>query len=193
MPASRLDLRSITKAIGVYALCDLDDVPFYVGQTVSLPERGIQGRVRRHITSARSDVIANRQIDVWEIAYVWAWPVQPADQVSFLERQIYDYVRSQGTLVAGKSLAGPVTRLRELPPYERVCVRPAAEIEARRDVVQRLPRQLFHLQQLLDVMLDRKDTVDLRYSLEAHFRRLGNLYNAFANANVPEGSDDAEE
>jgi hypothetical protein len=67
----RKQVRQIPTPIGVYALCDLDEVPVYVGQSTD----GIQARVRRHLTSARSDVIANRQIDVWEIAYVWAWPV----------------------------------------------------------------------------------------------------------------------
>jgi excinuclease UvrABC nuclease subunit len=57
-------LGGLTNEIGVYALCDLDQVPIYVGQSVD----GIRTRVRRHLTSARSDVIANRQIDVWEIA-----------------------------------------------------------------------------------------------------------------------------
>ena len=45
--------------------------PIYVGQSVD----GIRSRVNRHLTSARSDIIANRQIDVWEIAWVWAYPV----------------------------------------------------------------------------------------------------------------------
>src|SRR5437879_2993670 len=63
--------RSLPKETGVYALCDLDEIPIYVGQSVD----GIRARVRRHLTSARSDVIANRQLDVWEIAFVWAWPV----------------------------------------------------------------------------------------------------------------------
>ena len=64
-------LSQLTNEIGVYALCDLDGQPIYVGQSID----GIRTRVRRHLTSARSDVIANRQIDVWEIAFVWAWPV----------------------------------------------------------------------------------------------------------------------
>src|SRR5437868_8492892 len=67
----RNQLSQLTAEIGVYALCDLDEVPIYVGQSVD----GIRARVRRHLTSARSDVIANRQLDVWEIAFVWAWPV----------------------------------------------------------------------------------------------------------------------
>jgi hypothetical protein len=62
----------LTNKIGCYVLCDLDEVPIYVGQSVD----GIRARVRRHLTSARSDIIANRQIDVWEIAYVWAYPVE---------------------------------------------------------------------------------------------------------------------
>lgn len=53
---------------GVYVLCDLDHIPIYVGKS----SEGIRKRVQRHLTSARSDIIANRQIDVWEIAWVWA-------------------------------------------------------------------------------------------------------------------------
>lgn len=48
----------LTRQIGVYVLCDLDNVPVYVGQS----KDGIRQRVQRHLTSARSDVIANRQI-----------------------------------------------------------------------------------------------------------------------------------
>ena len=62
-------VRTLTNKIGVYVLCDLDDVPIYVGQSTD----GIKARVQRHLTSARSDLIANRQIDVWEIAWVRAY------------------------------------------------------------------------------------------------------------------------
>ena len=51
-------LSKLTDEIGVYALCDLDEVPIYVGQSID----GIRSRVRRHLTSARSDIIANRQV-----------------------------------------------------------------------------------------------------------------------------------
>ncbi len=78
-------LAALTNQIGVYALCDLDGNPIYVGQSVD----GIRTRVRRHLTSARSDVIANRQIDVWEIAFVWAWPVATKAEVEPLERAIF--------------------------------------------------------------------------------------------------------
>lgn len=65
---------TMTAQIGVYVLYDLDDVAMYVGQTVATGESGIRGRVQRHLTGARSDIIANRQLDVWEIAYVRTWP-----------------------------------------------------------------------------------------------------------------------
>ena len=64
-------LGELTDEKGVYALCDLDFVPIYIGQS----KDGIRTRVRRHLTSARSDVIANRHLDVWEISQVWAWEV----------------------------------------------------------------------------------------------------------------------
>jgi excinuclease UvrABC nuclease subunit len=57
-------VQQLPRETGVYALCDLDQVPIYVGQS----KDGIRSRVARHLTSARSDIIANRQIDVWEIA-----------------------------------------------------------------------------------------------------------------------------
>lgn len=65
-------LTGLTDSIGCYTLADLDNIPIYVGQSVD----GIRSRVRRHLTSARSDIIANRQVDVWEIAYVRAFPVK---------------------------------------------------------------------------------------------------------------------
>src|SRR5580692_1716353 len=68
----RKAVRTLTNEIGCYVLCDLDQVPIYVGQSVD----GIRSRVNRHLTSARSDIIANRQIDVWEIAWVWAYPAR---------------------------------------------------------------------------------------------------------------------
>jgi excinuclease UvrABC nuclease subunit len=66
LPFRRKAARTLESRIGCYVLCDLDGVPLYVGQS----RQGIRSRVNRHLTSARSDIIANRQIDVWEIAYV---------------------------------------------------------------------------------------------------------------------------
>jgi excinuclease UvrABC nuclease subunit len=48
-------MKTLTNTIGVYALCGLDGVPIYVGQS----KDRIRARVRRHLTFARSDIIAN--------------------------------------------------------------------------------------------------------------------------------------
>src|SRR5436853_7652662 len=90
----------LPRATGVYALCDLDEVPIYVGKSVD----AINARVRRHLTSARSDVIANRQIDVWEIAFVWAWPVSNKKKMLTLEDHIFADFNSSNALVNGKLL-----------------------------------------------------------------------------------------
>jgi len=60
------------------------------------------------------------------------------------------------------------------------------EIAKRRDLRFRLPRQLQQISQLFDVMLNIKDTHDLRFSLDAHFKRLQYLYSQLLRAEKPE-------
>lgn len=95
-------VRTIPTPVGVYALCDVDEVPVYIGQSTD----GIRVRVQRHLTSARSDVITNRQIDVWEIAYVWAWPIG-AENISALEAHLFYEFDSQSALMNGTVPAPP--------------------------------------------------------------------------------------
>jgi excinuclease UvrABC nuclease subunit len=85
LPFRRKAVRSLTNEIGCYVLCDLDQAPIYVGQSVD----GIRSRVNRHLTSARSDIISNRQIDVWEIAWVWAYPVKDKAEIGILEDELF--------------------------------------------------------------------------------------------------------
>src|SRR5271167_3253575 len=85
LPFRRKAVRTLTNEIGCYVLCDLDLVPIYVGQSTD----GIRSRVNRHLTSARSDIIANRQVDVWEIAWVWAYPVAEREMIGPLEDALF--------------------------------------------------------------------------------------------------------
>lgn len=164
--------------IGVYALCDLDEVPIYVGQS----EDGIRARVRRHLTSARSDVIANRQIDVWEIAYVWAWPVANTNQLDPLEAYLFYRFNAQKTLMNGTRPAQiPALSFQE-PAMTRVQVMEDEEIESRKDPARRLPRQADHFGRLVDHILNVKDNEQLRLSLVAHFERLTLYYGTFLQA-----------
>src|SRR5712692_6524800 len=121
----RKQVRQIPTPIGVYALCDLDEVPIYVGQSTD----GIQARVRRHLTSARSDVIANRQMDVWEIAYVWAWPVQKKAQISPLEAFLFHRFQKDGPLMNGTFPANPGRLDFPVPERARVQIMSDDEIK----------------------------------------------------------------
>lgn len=183
--AAQLSL--LTNAIGVYALCDLDKVPIYVGQSVN----GIRNRVRRHLTSARSDVIANRQLDVWEVAFIWAWPMPGATPEAIRDVEFFltnEFHRNK-PLMNGKIPPPPITPP-ILPQREEVIILPPEEIEKRKDPLLRLPRQAAHFNNLFSHILEVKDNHELRRALEAHFDRLSTYYRAFMGQ--PEQSPDSE-
>ncbi len=167
-------LSKLTNEIGVYALCDLDGQPIYVGQSVD----GIRTRVRRHLTSARSDVIANRQIDVWEIAFVWAWPVETEADVGPLEDSIFNHFDAEQRLMNGKSLT-PSLLSPDWPEKQEVQVIEEADRQLRLDPAQRLPRQIQQYNLLVDYILNVKDASHLKLSLEAHFQRLVKYHETF--------------
>ena len=178
---------TLTNEIGVYALCDLDNVPIYVGKTVSIKERGIIGRVRRHFTSARSDIIANLQLDVWELAYVRAWAEPDAAQVPELERRVHHEYRD--TVLAGKLLPAP-NNVEPLPEFQECRILMPQEIQRRKDPATRLVRQVRHIDHLLDVVVTRKDTADQRRALQAHLDRLTRRFEEFKAAAMPQPDED---
>src|ERR1700729_1039743 len=106
LPFRRRAVRTLTNDIGCYILCDLDQVPIYVGQSVD----GIRSRVNRHLTSARSDIIANRQIDVWEIAWVWAYPAKDRAEISSLEDALFHEFHGRSAHVPAKARGQPIDR-----------------------------------------------------------------------------------
>jgi GIY-YIG catalytic domain len=131
----RKAVRTLTNEIGCYVLCDLDQVPIYVGQSVD----GIRSRVNRHLTSARSDIITNRQIDVWEIAWVWAYPVRAKAEIGILEDELFHAFNAKSALMNGK-----VPKQRADPPNppnpaQKVQVMADAEIAEKKDPALRLP------------------------------------------------------
>lgn len=168
-------LRTLPEGVGVYALCDLDETPIYVGQSVD----GIRARVRRHLTSARSDVIANRQIDVWEIAFVWAWPVADPGQIGPLEAHLFHEFNGRAPLVNGTIPPAPAQLGFSVPDRVRVQVMEDREIAARKDPSLRFPRQIQHFGSLVDYILNTQDKPHLRRALQVYFNRLRRYYAAF--------------
>lgn len=178
----KIALTTLTNEVGVYALCDLDGTPIYVGQSVD----GIRARVNRHLTSARSDIIANRQIDVWEIAYVKAWPAANSSDIPDLEATLFNVFNSNKTLMNGSILKLSVPIPNPLPePLQTVQVMSDDDIKVRRDPMLRLPRQIEHIGRLVDHILSVKDSSQLRRSLNAHFERLEGYRRALLQQGTP--------
>ncbi|GMN13846.1 GIY-YIG nuclease family protein [Altererythrobacter sp. MTPC7] len=167
-------LSELTNAIGVYALCDLDHVPIYIGQSTD----GIRSRVQRHLTSARSDVIANRQIDVWEIASVKAWPVDAVEQINTLENGLFNHFHVQSPLMNGAVLASSVG-FQFAECEETVMVLSEQEIARRKEPEARLPRQIQHYLRLVDHFLNVKSSKEMAVALDVHFARLKKYHEQF--------------
>lgn len=164
----RRAVRTLTNQIGCYVLCDLDGVPIYVGQSTD----GIRSRVNRHLTSARSDIIANRQVDVWEIAWVWAYPVAERAEIGPLENTLFHVFHPQSPLMNGKVPPRPGGALAPPEPTQQVQVMATSEIEEKLDPALRLPRQAEHYSQIVGHFLAVKNSREIAGAIQAHFDRL---------------------
>lgn len=164
----RRAVRTLTSQIGVYALCDLDNVPVYVGQSTD----GIRQRVQRHLTSARSDVIANRQIDVWEIAFVWEYPVVDRADLGVVEAAVFHHFNPRSRLMNGTIPPEPPPGTAVPEPSRMVQVMSDEEIAEKKDVELRLPRQAGHYAQIVGHFLAVKNSPEIARAMDAHFERL---------------------
>lgn len=175
----RLAVRTLTNAIGCYILCDLDRVPIYVGQSTD----GIRARVNRHLTSARSDIIANRQVDVWEIAWVWAYPVAQRIDIGPLEDALFHHHHARSPLMNGK--VPPIGAAIDVPaPDQIVQVMPDSEIAEKRDPALRLPRQAEHYSAIVGHFLAVKNSREIALAMQAHFARLERYHRRLLNLAV---------
>lgn len=168
LPFRRKAVGTLTNEIGCYALCDLDQVPIYVGKSVD----GIRNRVLRHLTSARSDIIANRQVDVWEIAWVWAYPEANRTQIGPLEDALFHQFHPVSALMNGQVPKRPPAPRLRIEPRQVVQVMSDAEIEEKRDPALRLPRQAEHYSQIVGHFLAVKNSTEIAGAIQAHFERL---------------------
>jgi hypothetical protein len=66
---------------GVYAFYDFDREPIYVGQT----NEQLRTRVRRHLTNQRTDAVAMRVLDIFEVASLQMWPLWDLEGVTAAE------------------------------------------------------------------------------------------------------------
>ena len=185
----RRQVRTLTNQIGCYVLCDLDGIPLYVGQS----RDGIRARVNRHLTSARSDIIANRQVDVWEIAFVWAYPVDEVGQISPLEDALFHAFHPTSALMNGRVPAAPPEPIDIPEPSQIVQVMADSEIAEKRDPALRLPRQAEHYSQIVGHFLAVKNSREIAGAIQAHFQRLQRYHRELLNLAEPIEGDQSEE
>lgn len=123
-------------------------------------------------------MIANRQVGVWEIAYVWAWPVQEVSEIIRLEAHLFNTFDSCVRLMNGKAMVAPDHRV-HVPEKQSVQVIEEGERINRQDPALRLPRQIMQYNLLVDYILNVKGTMHLKRSLDAHFERLVRYHRTF--------------
>jgi hypothetical protein len=184
----------LTTEIGVYVLYDLNDVAVYVGQTTAVKENGIKGRVQRHLTSARSDIIANRMIDVWEIAWVRTWPT-PKAKINETESALYHELNAKSPLMNGNVIKPPAHPAVMPAPRDTEQVMDTDEIRERLQPSLRLPRQAEHYRQMISHYLNVKDSAQIAKSMNAHFNRLMRYHRELLEAagNPPIGPTNEED
>jgi hypothetical protein len=180
-------VKKLTTSVGCYVLCDLDNVPIYVGQTTD----GIRSRVNRHLTSARSDIIANRQIDVWEIAYVWAYPVATTAEIRPLEAKLFHHFNPKSELMNG-TLPPKGARGKAPKPAQVVQVMLNEEIAGKKDPAQRLPRQAAHYAQIIGHFLAVKNSRQIARAMDAHFERLRKYHLKLLSSATDQPEDEGE-
>lgn len=62
---------------GIYAFYDYDEEPIYVGQSYEK----LSGRIGRHLTNQRTDAVAMRVLDPFEVFRVQMWPLWQYDEI----------------------------------------------------------------------------------------------------------------
>jgi GIY-YIG catalytic domain len=180
-------MKALPTKTGVYVLCDLDGVPIYVGQS----KDGIRSRVSRHLTSARSDIIANRQIDVWEIAFVMAYPIDRVDDITPTENRLYHHFNKKSKLMNGT--IPPVPPHAKIPkPSVTAQVMSDKEIEERKTPEQRLPRQASHYAQIVGHFLAVKNSTQIAGAMDAHFERLKQYHASLIKSAISYAEDAPE-
>jgi hypothetical protein len=114
--------RPLTQCIGAYCFYDYDGEPIYVGQTTE----NYSTRIGRHLTGQRSDTLAYRILDPFEVAEMVLWPLEsarklPAAQktaaVDALEYSVYVSAIEQSKYhaILNEKIPPVSPRLKDLP------------------------------------------------------------------------------
>lgn len=163
---------------GVYLFIDYDGEPIYVGQTTE----SLRARIRRHLTNQRTDAVAMRVLDPFEVAEVEMWPFwdlegqPPGDILDRAEFTVYQQAlaasRFSAVLNEGEI---PAAALIDLPPSVRGAILADDERAAREHPDLRLARRARTIADLARVISERQVGRGIRRTLWVQSRRLEHL------------------
>lgn len=106
-PISGLQVRLGNYKYGVYAFFDYDGEPIYVGQT----NERLRTRIRRHLTNQRTDAVAMKVLDPFEVYEIEVWPLpqyqgrpesdaEAKRHLNWLEYDIFQFQLAKSTFTA---------------------------------------------------------------------------------------------
>lgn len=167
---------------GVYAFFDYDGEPIYVGQT----NERLRTRVRRHLTNQRTDAVAMKVLDPFEVYEIEVWPlaqyegvaasaVQAKAHLNWLEYDIFSYLRGRSLFnaVLNEKMPPAVAQGAFLrPPSTRGKIVSDAVYEIRKHPDTRIARRAETLSLLAKVISERQVQKGLRGTLLTQAKRL---------------------
>lgn len=166
---------------GVYAFFDYDDEPIYVGQT----RESLGGRIGRHLTGRRSDAVAKKILDPFEVCTVRVYPLpqfqgrkageqEPRETLDALEYKVFEDLLGKSKFGAVLNEKAPPTPKREVEipaSYEgRIATEKIMEMRDHPDI--RIARRAQTLAALATIISERRVGKGIRVTLLTQAKRL---------------------
>ena len=166
---------------GVYAFFDYDGEPIYVGQT----NEQLRVRIRRHLTNQRTDAVAMKVLDPFEVFEIEIWPFPDfegqdmsasiARRLNWLERAVFDRLIKQSHFKAILNEKDPpllVDAGAVIPTSVRGRIVSEAALKLRGHPDTRIARRAETLSLLAKVIAERRVQSGLRRTLLTQAKRL---------------------
>ena len=167
-------VQNIPKQNGLYILRDWFKAPLYSGASKDT----VRSRVRRHLTSARSDLISSCRISVNEIAYVDFFPVQDQD-IERAEKFLTTQLNAHRPLFNSQVVANP-DRV-DIPAGISYQILPTEEIQRMKsNPILVLSHQATMLKNVIDYTINVKNNDAMNRAIKTRT----NLYNYHLNNNT---------
>lgn len=187
---------------GVYAFFDYDNEPIYVGQT----RESLGGRIGRHLTGRRSDAVAKKILDPFEVCMVRVYPLpnfqghkttdaEARETLDALEYKVFQDLLNKSKFGAVLNEKPPPTPKREVDIPEfyegRIATEKIMEMRDHPDI--RIARRAQTLAALATIISERKVALGIRNTLLTQAKRLQWLAERRATGAPDTGEDESED